>query len=55
MSPCGLSVNDGVITHLLSQIPYEPLPAPDVKMPKPPSHHAYIEPDSSKPNIPTPF
>ena len=30
MSPCGLSVNDGVITHLLSQIPYEPLPAPDV-------------------------
>jgi hypothetical protein len=53
MSPCGLSVNDGVITHLLSQIPYEPLPAPDVKMPEPPSHHGYIEPDSSKPNIKT--
>jgi len=33
----------------------EPLPAPEVKMPKPPSHHGYIEPDSSKPNIPTPF
>jgi len=49
MSPCGLSVNDGVITHLLSQIPYEPLPAPDVKMSEPPSHHGYIEPDSSKP------
>jgi len=27
----------------------EPLPAPDVKMSKPPSHHGYIEPDSSKP------
>ena len=44
-----------IITHLLSQIPYEPLPAPDVKMPKPPSHDGYVEPDSSKPNIPTPF
>jgi polyphosphate kinase 2 len=44
-----------IITHLLSQIPYEPLPGPDVKMPKPPSHHGYLEPDSSKPNIPTPF
>jgi polyphosphate kinase 2 (PPK2 family) len=44
-----------IITHLLSQIPYEPLPAPDVKMPEPPSHHGYEEPDSSKPNIPTPF
>ena len=28
---------------------------PDVKMPKPPSHGGYVEPDSSKPNIPTPF
>lgn len=27
----------------------EPLPAPDVKMSKPPSHHGYIQPDSSKP------
>ena len=44
-----------VISHLLSQIPYEPLPAPDAKMPKPPSHGGYVEPDSSKPNIPTPF
>jgi polyphosphate kinase 2 len=44
-----------IISHLLSQIPYEPLPAPDVKMPKPPSHHGYVDPDSSKPNIPTPF
>ena len=44
-----------IISHLLSQIPYEPLAAPDVKMPKPPSHGGYVEPDSSKPNIPTPF
>jgi polyphosphate kinase len=44
-----------IISHLLSQIPYEPLPAPDEKMPTPPRHHGYVEPDSSKPNIPTPF
>ena len=44
-----------IISHLLSQIPYEPLPAPQEKMPKPPSHDGYVEPDSSKPNIPTPF
>ena len=44
-----------IISHLLSQIPYEPLPAPVVRMPKPPSHDGYVEPDSSKPNIPTPF
>ena len=44
-----------IITHLLGQIPYEP-PAPmDVKMPKPPSHGGYVEPESSRPNIPTPF
>ena len=44
-----------IITHLLSQIPYEPLPPPAVKMPRPPSHGGYVEPDTSKPNIPTPF
>ena len=44
-----------IITHLLGQIPYE-APAPlDVKMPKPPSHGGYVEPESSRPNIPTPF
>jgi hypothetical protein len=26
-----------------------------VKMPKPPSHDGYVEPATSKPNIPTPF
>ncbi len=44
-----------IITHLLSQIPYEPLAPPDAKMPKPPSHDGYVEPDTSRPNIPTPF
>jgi polyphosphate kinase 2 len=44
-----------VISHLLSQIPYEPLPHPDTRMPKPPSDHGYTEPETSSPNIPTPF
>ena len=44
-----------IITHLLSQIPYKPLAAPDVKMPKPPSTEGYTEPESSVGNIPTPF
>ena len=44
-----------IITHLLGQIPYEPPGPMDVKMPKPPSHGGYVEPDSSRPNIPTPF
>ena len=44
-----------IISHLLSQIPYEPLPARDIKMPKPPSRDGYVEPESSQPNIPTPF
>jgi polyphosphate kinase 2 len=44
-----------IIAHLLSQVPYTPLEAPDVKMPKPPSAHGYSEPASSLGNIPTPF
>ena len=44
-----------IITHLLGQIPYEPPGPMDVKMPKPPSHDGYVEPESSRPNIPTPF
>ncbi len=44
-----------IITHLLAQIPYKPLAAPEVKMPKPPRHGGYVEPETSKPNIPTPF
>ncbi len=33
-----------IISHLLSQIPYEPMPANDVRMPKKPSSHDYVEP-----------
>ncbi len=44
-----------IISHLLSQVPYEPPATPDVKMPRPPSHDGYVEPDTSQPNIPTPF
>ena len=44
-----------IISHLLCQIPYEPLALPDTKMPRPPSPKGYVEPDSSQSNIPTPF
>ena len=44
-----------IISHLLSQIPYESPAPPDVKMPKPPSHAGYAEPESSRTTIPTPF
>jgi polyphosphate kinase len=44
-----------IISHLLSQIPYEHPTPMDVKMPKPPSPQGYVEPESSRPNIPTPF
>ena len=44
-----------IISHLLSQIPYEPLPAQDVKMPRKPSPRGYSEPDLPVHHIPTPF
>jgi len=44
-----------IISHLLGQIPYTPLAAPDTKMPKPPSAGGYADPASSLGNIPTPF
>jgi polyphosphate kinase 2 len=44
-----------IITHLLSQIPYEPLPAPTVTMPRKPSPRGYSEPDLPLHRIPTPF
>jgi polyphosphate kinase 2 (PPK2 family) len=44
-----------IISHLLSQVPYTSLKAPDVKMPKPPSADGYSDPPSSLGNIPTPF
>jgi polyphosphate kinase 2 len=44
-----------IISHLLSQIPYEPLPSPDVTMPKKPSPRGYVEPELPLNRIPTPF
>ncbi len=45
-----------IISHLLSQVPYEPLPPQDVKMPRRPSPGGYVAPDASlQHHIPTPF
>jgi len=44
-----------IISHLLGQIPYTPLPAQDVTMPKEPSARGYLEPDLPLHHIPTPF
>jgi len=34
-----------IITHLLSQVPYEPLEPRDVKLPKRQRTHGYVEPN----------
>ena len=44
-----------IISHLLSQIPYEPLPEHDVKMPRRPSPRGYVEPELPLHRVPTPF
>jgi polyphosphate kinase 2 len=44
-----------IISHLLSQIPYEPLPERDVKMPRRPSPRGYAPPVLALHRIPTPF
>jgi len=44
-----------IISHMLSQVPYRPLPSRDVKMPRKPSAHGYSEPDLPVHRIPTPF
>jgi polyphosphate kinase 2 len=44
-----------IISHLLTQVPYEPLPASDVTMPKKPSPRGYLEPGLPLNRIPTPF
>ncbi|MGZ6693918.1 MAG: polyphosphate kinase 2 [Solirubrobacteraceae bacterium] len=44
-----------IISHLLSQIPYEPLARPDVKLPKRQGARGYSEPDTPLRHIPTPF
>jgi polyphosphate kinase 2 len=44
-----------IISHLLSQIPYEQLTPPDVEMPKPPIAGEYVEPDRSLHHVPERF
>jgi len=44
-----------IISHLLSQIPYTPVPPRDIKMPRKPSPRGYSEPDLPVHSIPTPF
>lgn len=44
-----------VISHLLSQVPYEPLPKQDIKMPSKPTPRGYVEPHLPVRHIPTPF
>jgi polyphosphate kinase 2 len=43
-----------LITHLLSQVPYEPLPHRDVTFPARQAADGYVEPELGQP-IPTPF
>ena len=44
-----------VITHLLNQVPYEPLDHKKYTLPKRQKPAGYIEPDLSQRHIPTPF
>ncbi len=44
-----------IIAHLLSQVPYEPLPDREVKMPRKPSAGGYVDPNLPVQHVPTPF
>jgi polyphosphate kinase 2 len=44
-----------IISHLLSQVPYTPLPPQETKMPRPPTPRGYVEPDVPVNRVPTPF
>jgi polyphosphate kinase 2 (PPK2 family) len=44
-----------IISHLLSQIPYEPVPRPDVKLPRRPSPRGYVEPDLPLRHVPATY
>lgn len=44
-----------IISHLLSQVPYEPLKPRDIKLPRPQARDGYREPDLPLRRIPTPF
>ena len=44
-----------IISHLLSQVPYKPLPPRDVTLPKRQPAHGYVQPDLPLRYIPAPF
>ncbi len=44
-----------VITHLLSRVPYQPLPHPDVKLPRRTAQNGRLAPHGTVRHIPTPF
>ena len=44
-----------IISHLLSQVPYEPLPRDDVKLPEAPEGRRLPRPNRTPRLIPTPF
>jgi polyphosphate kinase 2 len=44
-----------IISHLLSQVPYKPLPHRDITLPKRQSPGGYVQPDLPMRHIPTPF
>ncbi len=44
-----------IISHLLSQVPYKPLPRRDVTLPRRQPSGGYVEPDLPLRHIPTPF
>jgi len=44
-----------IISHLLSQVPYEPLELPEVVLPKRKLDPKYVQPDLPLKHIPTPF
>jgi len=44
-----------IISHLLSQIPYEPLPERGVSMPRKPTGRGYVDPHLALHRVPTPF
>jgi len=44
-----------IISHLLSQVPYQPLALPDITLPKRQRADGYVEPDLPLRHIPTPL
>jgi polyphosphate kinase 2 (PPK2 family) len=44
-----------IISHLLSQVPYDPLPPEDAELPERQEADGYVEPDLPLRHIPTPF